>query len=241
MNSDWSLIILAAGKGTRMRGDVPKPLVRLGDKSLIQPIIDTGLSLGLREVIIVISAYTQAIREHFTDTRITYVETEPKGTGAAVQAALAHVATRNVIIAQADDSYFYTRATLERLMQEHAEHTADCSVGVVRSLENLPYAWAESHASGRLVKIHKQLADLEKAPPKDVVAGLYAMNVGWVTPKLARVPENSKGEVSLPPVIDYGLEEGSSIFVFQIPAVEWYGVNTPEELARAQEKVLSKA
>lgn len=237
MHTDWSIIILAGGKGTRMGTDVPKPLVLLGNKPLIAPIIEKSLSLRFREVVVVVSEFTQSICERFTQEGITYVRTEPLGTGHAVAAGLRAVTSDNVIIAQADDSYFYTENTLQQLMRQHLISRGIMTVGVVRTEEALPYASTESDARGRLLAIKKSKQDLLLPPPKDIAAGLYATEVSWVRHRLPKVTVNSKGEVSFPPVIDMALAAGEIVTIFHIPPHEWFGVNTPEELKEAQRRL----
>ncbi len=237
MHNDWSLIVLAAGKGTRMGGSVPKPLVILGGKPLISPIIENALKMEFKEIIVIISEYTRDIKNIFPDPRIICIETEPLGTGHAALAGLDKVTTANVLVVNADDSYFYTQGTLERLIDEHEKNNSICTVGIMRTVERLPYAIADYSDQNKLLCIKKSSDDLQLPPPKYIVTGLYAFRVSWLIPKLKAVPANSRGEVSLPPVIDYGLLERESIFVFHIPEGEWFGINTPEELERARQLI----
>jgi NDP-sugar pyrophosphorylase family protein len=220
-----------------MGGAVPKPLVKLGGKPLVEPIIRNALALPFAERIMVISEFTQAIRDTFDYDRLSYVEAEPKGTGYVVMEALKHVTSSHVVIAQADDSYFYRIHTLKKLMLQHEANKAVFTVGVVRTLEPLPYGSVGYDSSNKLLAIHKKLEDLDLPPPKDVVAGLYAGDVNWLRDKLGHVPVNSKGEIGLPTVIDLGLSAKEPIFVFHIPTDEWYGVNTPEELKEAEKRL----
>lgn len=219
-----------------MGGSVPKPLVKLGGKPLVQPIIDNALALPFTERIVVISDFTQAVRETFPDDRLHYIEAEPKGTGYVVMEALKHVTSSHVIIAQADDSYFYRIHTLKKLMLEHEQNNAVFTVGVVRTLHQVRLGSVGYDSANRLLAIHKKIEDLDLPPPKDIVAGLYAGEAAWLREKLPNVPE-IKGEIWLPKVIDLGLEAHGRIFVFHIPTDEWSGVNTPEELQEAEKRL----
>ncbi len=219
-----------------MGGSVPKPLVKLGEKPLVKPIIDNALTLPFAERIIIVSEFTQAVRETFPDDRLLYVEAEPKGTGYVVMEALKHVTSRHVIIAQADDSYFYRLHTLKKLMMQHEANKAVFTVGVVRTLELVRLGSVGYDASDKLLAIHKKLDDLDLPPPKDIVAGLYAGEADWLRKNLQKVPE-IKGEIWLPKVIDYGLEAWERLFVFHIPTDEWWGINTPDELAQAEKRL----
>lgn len=237
MEEAWSIIILAAGKGTRMGGDVPKPLVLLGGKPLIEPILHNALEIPFQERVIVISDYTQEVRLRYPDVCFIYCHTEPRGTGAAVQEALRYVTTPFVVIAQADDSYFYSQHSLRRLMAEHQEAHADFTVAVTQVQEALPYAFVTFDDSLRLLEVRKSAEDLQAPPPKYVVTGLYAAQVDWLQRELESVPVSAKGEVPLPGVIDRSLGTEVNLRVFVLPPDEWSGVNTPEELRSAERRL----
>lgn len=82
MAAAWSTLILAAGRGTRLGGDTPKPLVRLGGRALVEPILTHAAHLTPGRTLVAISDATAAA--HFADPRRQFVMTEPRGTGAAV-------------------------------------------------------------------------------------------------------------------------------------------------------------
>ena len=235
---DTSLIILAAGKGTRMGGTIPKPLVTLGGKPLIDPIIKNGLSLGFKKLIVVISDYTQEIATLYQNLDVEFVHVEPLGTGYCVLQALSNVETPQVVIAQADDSYFYTPSTLQALVEQHRTTQCKFTVGICHISYPAKYASLDyNKKSLDIYKILKSSNDINLPSPKEVVAGLYTANTKWLKETLAMVPFNSKGEQSLPPVIDLGLANCDVIKAFSIPESEWVGINTPQELVAAQARL----
>ena len=231
--NNWTIIILAAGKGTRLKSPIPKPLVKLNGTPLIEPIILNASKLNL-PTIIVISQYTEQIMDLYSQSNISYVNCEPLGTGYVAEQALKQVNTTNVIITHADDSFFYTEETLKRLMFEHQESNAGSTLGIYTINQDLPYAWVE-HKNQELIKIHKAPSDLTRQAPKDVVCGLYAFKTDWVKKEITKLVPDAKNEIPLPGVFEFALENKEAVNVFKVPENEWHGINTPEELMAAQQ------
>ncbi len=87
-----NIVILAAGKGTRMHSNKPKVLHQLAGKPLLQHVIDCAKQLGPSKIIVVYGYGGEAVPQAFTHENITWVEqTEQLGTGHAVQQALPHL------------------------------------------------------------------------------------------------------------------------------------------------------
>lgn len=231
---NWSIIVLAAGKGTRLKSTTPKPLVEINGIPLIQPILEKAEELDL-PTIISISPYTSAIADRYSSEKISYCLAEPLGTGYSAGEALKQVNTKNVIIAQADDSFFYSKETLERLIEEHDAFEADCTLGIYNIKEQLPYGWTEYQGS-KLIKIHWAKEDTLKESPKDVVCGLYAFNSQWLKEALSTLSASHNGEIPLPGVFDYAISNNSKAMVFKVPDGQWRGINTQEELKIARDE-----
>ena len=233
----FTALILAAGKGSRLGGDTPKPLVLINGKPLIEPIIHNCLAL-MPEVLVAVSAYTLGVRELYRDSRLTCHTVIPRGTGANVLDLLAHVRTPHILIAQADDSYFYTQHTLEDLAAKHLESRADFTIASTRTNLPLRYSQVNSDADGRFLYI--DTSDRAKAAPsKDIVCGLYAARTEWLRAMLPRVAPSADGEIGLPWVTLPGLQAGSDMRVFPIPRGQWEGINTQEELESARRHALT--
>ena len=136
---NWSIIILAAGKGTRLKTTTPKPLVPILGTPLIQPILDLSSQFDFAKRIIVTSEYTQEIETIYSSELFTFVCTEPKGTADAVLQALPHITSDNILIAQSDDSFLYTQQLLCDLMKQHDTYQSDFTVGLAAITEEIEY------------------------------------------------------------------------------------------------------
>lgn len=227
----WSIVILAAGKGTRLKSSLPKPLVPIHGKPLVQPIIDHALELSFLERVVVISEYTQAVSTQFPSDQINYVETTPRGTADAVLQALHSVTSDNILIAQSDDSFLYSQDLLEDLMTQHECLNSDFTVGLAEIREEMEYRsgiWNSENQELLGITSEKY----SKAGDR-VVCGLYAGKTQWIQSVFSQIPASSNGEFGIPTAFLQGIESGDKMHMFPVPANQWIGVNTPQELEKA--------
>ena len=94
MEPKLEILILAAGKGTRMRSDLPKVLHKLAGKPLLGHVVDTAHELGAAQVCVVYGFGGEAVPQSMADDRLTFVlQAEQHGTGHAVKQALPQMST----------------------------------------------------------------------------------------------------------------------------------------------------
>lgn len=234
-----SIVILAAGKGTRLGAAEPKPLVKLAGTPLIAPILSIARSLPFCERIVCISTFTAAIKEHFAWPELSYVTTEPLGTGHAVLQALPFVTSDYFVVAQADDSFFMRQASIPALIEQHIQSRAVATMALAPLSRNLPYAWV-AHSNGYIQQIHKKADALHKEPPKDVGAGLYCFSTSWLRTTLPQVQPGPSGEIPLPGVLDIALAQEQAVASYLLQPDEWHGINTPQELEQALNRLTSE-
>lgn len=223
--SDWSLIILAAGKGTRMGGETPKPLVQVRSKQLIEPILEVGEELFPSRTVVVLSDATRAVEATFPG-RAQYVYGSPDapiGTAGSTRVGLEAVATPKVIVCHADDSHLYT----PELLTAFIEHFTDpASIGATFDHLDSSY-W-------RVVQSNNLLVDFvnpQSNATAPVFMALYGFSTVWIREKLATTSFALDAEQGLPFLLRTARVEGAAIHVQTFPAGVWHGVNTPEEVA----------
>ena len=118
MHQSLHIVILAAGKGTRMYSALPKVLHRIGGKTMLERVIDTAQSLSPQSINVVIGHGKEQVREQVQREGIRWVEqTEQLGTGHAVQTALPHLGNTGRTLVLYGDVPLINRATLEELLQ----------------------------------------------------------------------------------------------------------------------------
>ena len=97
------VVILAAGKGTRMKSTQPKVMHQLAGKPLLDHVIDTATTLKPKEIIIVVGHEETTIRKHYAQTPLTFVSQKKQlGTGHAVSQASEHLTSSKTLILLGD-------------------------------------------------------------------------------------------------------------------------------------------
>ena len=117
-NSAMSVVILAAGKGTRMYSDLPKVLHTLAGKPMVQHVIDAAKGLGAQQVHLVYGHGADRLKATLTDCALNWVlQAEQLGTGHAMQQAAPAFADDEDIMMLYGDVPLITQATLQRLRE----------------------------------------------------------------------------------------------------------------------------
>src|SRR4051794_24173236 len=94
-----SIVILAAGRGTRMRSDLPKVLHRLAGRPLLEHVVETARSLNHSQILIVHGHGGERVKETLARSDIGWVEQTPQlGTGHAVQQALPRIPITDTVL-----------------------------------------------------------------------------------------------------------------------------------------------
>lgn len=116
-NSSLSVVILAAGKGTRMYSDLPKVLHLLAGKPMVQHVIDTALKLGAQNVHLVYGHGGDLLKEKLSDQPLNWVlQAEQLGTGHAMQQAAPHFSDDEDVLMLYGDVPLISGETLQRLL-----------------------------------------------------------------------------------------------------------------------------
>lgn len=116
-NSSLSVVILAAGKGTRMYSDLPKVLHPLAGKPMVQHVIDTALKLGAQNVHLVYGHGGDLLKEKLSDQALNWVlQAEQLGTGHAMQQAAPHFSDDEDVLMLYGDVPLISGETLQRLL-----------------------------------------------------------------------------------------------------------------------------
>src|SRR5512142_1588606 len=116
--SALNIVILAAGKGTRMYSDKPKVLHTLAGKPLVQHVLDCAISLKPRRICVIYGHGGDAVPQAMRDYDATFVIQEPQlGTGHAVQQAMPHLADGSRTLVLYGDVPLVRRSTLRQMQQ----------------------------------------------------------------------------------------------------------------------------
>jgi bifunctional UDP-N-acetylglucosamine pyrophosphorylase/glucosamine-1-phosphate N-acetyltransferase len=235
MTSSPDIVILAAGKGTRMRSDLPKVLHRLAGRPLLGHVVDTAHALGAAQVCVVYGFGGEAVPQALADERLTFVlQAEQHGTGHAVMQALPHLADDGVALVLYGDVPLTQAATLRPLVA--AAQAGKLGLLTVNLAHPDGYGRIVRDA-GRVVRIveHKDASPAERAI-QEVNTGILAVPTRPLKRWIAELKnDNVQGEYYLTDIIAMSVRDGVEVETHQ-PTHEWevLGVNSKAQLAELE-------
>jgi UDP-N-acetylglucosamine diphosphorylase/glucosamine-1-phosphate N-acetyltransferase len=231
-------VILAAGKGTRMKSDKAKVLHELNGRPMLHYSVAAAKEAGAEKVVAVIGHQADIVRKEFADSGCIFVEQNPQlGTGHAVLQAKDELAAyKGLTVILCGDVPLLKSRTIKSLIDNHLAHSA-----VVSVLTTVP---PPPHAYGRIVKDdkgnvlriveHKDANDEEKRIG-EINTGIYCVDTQFLFEALGKVTNhNQQGEYYLTDIVEIAVREGKEVKSFIADDyVEVMGINTLDELARA--------
>lgn len=228
-----SIIILAAGKGTRMRSNLPKVLHQLAGKSMLNHVLSTAKSLMPYECVLVCGHGKAAVEAAIVDeTWVKMVEQrELLGTGHAVMQAAPYLNHDGVCLILYGDVPCIPADVLKQLTQR-AEHEL---VILTDILEN-PYGYGRivRNSSGTVCAIVEEKdANEHERTIREVNTGILALPTRFLENWLNRLSnDNAQGEYYLTDFVGLAVKDGVTVSTLQIPQ-SWQasGVNSPTQLA----------
>lgn len=237
------VIILAAGKGTRMRSNTPKVLHTLAGKSFLQHVIDRTADLGADKIHVVVGHGAQMVKQSLQGQDINYVQqTEQLGTGHAVKQVLDHLDPSSKTLILYGDVPLTKASTLQKLI----DHPTATSMGLLTVNLANPKGYGRIVRDGMRVKaiVEQKDASAQQLEINEVNTGVMAVStqhlLKWL-PKLKN--DNAQGEYYLTDIIAMSDAEGIEIKTAQPDEEhEVLGVNNriqQAELERIHQKALA--
>ncbi|HEY0711151.1 MAG TPA: bifunctional UDP-N-acetylglucosamine diphosphorylase/glucosamine-1-phosphate N-acetyltransferase GlmU, partial [Polyangia bacterium] len=235
-------IVLAAGKGTRMRSSKSKVLHTILGAPLCTYPIDRAREVGASPIVAVlghqraeVEAMLQA-RYRGDDQVIVVEQTEQKGTGHAVRVGLEPLADWNgLVLILYGDAPLLRRETIEALLAE-ARRTGGLAILTARLPDPTGYGRILRDKKGRVVRVVEQ-KDASKKERKidEVNAGFYAAPISFLRAAVeALQPNNAQGEYYLTDIVEAAGESGGATTVLSTPE-EISGINDRLQLTDAEE------
>ena len=235
-------VILAAGKGTRMKSIHPKVVHKVCGKEMVNHVIDASISAGVSDTIVVLGHGAKEVEEVLRgDINIVYQE-EQLGTAHAVLMAQDHIGDTDTIVVLCGDTPLISPETLENFFEYHDKN--GCSVTVLTAQIEDPtgYGRIVRDVDGTLVKIVEQKdADEETLSIKEINSGIYCFNGADLKDALYLVGNNNaQHEYYLPDTIEIIRRKGLKAGAFLGATIEeLMGINSRNQLSEA-EKIMRK-
>lgn len=232
-------IILAAGKGTRMKSDIPKVLHKIFDKELIAYVLDAVSGISSENFVIV--GHKADVVENFIknySSKSTCLLQEPQlGTGDAVNKAYKNLENHTgKVLILCGDTPLITEDTLKTFLEAHDKENSQLSV--------MSAIFENPHGYGRIIRdeadnlkmiVEQKDATKEQELIKEVNTGIYCLNWQDVKAAFSQLTcNNAQGEYYLTDIISWAVEKGLKVKSFVLKNnEEIYGINSKANLAQA--------
>ena len=234
-------IILAAGKGTRMKSDTPKVLHQIFNKTLLGYVIDAVNNTKLADENYVIVGHQaekveEYVNEHYDNAR-TVLPSPQLGTGHAVSMVCPYLEDfEGEVIILCGDTPLITSDTLKTFIAGHRELNSDITVMSAVFDNPTNYGRIVRNDDGSLNSIVEEKdATVEQKAIKEINAGIYCLNWAKVKNSFSQLKtNNAQGEYYLTDIIKWGNENGLNVNAHILERnEEIYGINSKINLAEA--------
>ena len=230
-----NIIILAAGKGTRMYSRLPKVLHPIGGKAMLAHVIQTAQTLAPQAIHVVVGHGKEQVKQQLADAQVGWVEqTEQLGTGHAVKTALPHLPQDGRTLVLYGDVPLINRDNLQALLA-----TAGDGVGILTDIMDNPTGYGRiiRNADNQVVQIVEEKdADAAQKAIREVNTGIFVLPNqylgGWLNTLQSN---NAQGEYYLTDVVALAVRDG--VAVTPHPVSDHHlaaGVNNKMQLAELE-------
>ena len=234
-------VILAAGKGTRMKSELPKVIHEALGKPMVKYSIEAAMEAGAKveDVCLVVGHKAEMVKE-VVGPEVTYVlQKEQLGTGHAVKCASDFIGKEGLTMVLCGDTPLITGKTLKRLVETHIAEGNAITVLTAQVDDPTGYGRIIKDSWGKFVKIVEQKdATLEEQRVDEINSGMYIFDSAILSEALAKLSnDNAQGEYYLTDTIEIvkseGLGEVATMVIDNVDEIK--GVNSPEQLKEAEE------
>jgi len=231
------IVIMAAGKGTRMKSARPKVLHPLAGKSLLQHVLDAVAGLAATKTLVITGHAAQTLEAQFGAQGLTFVRQQPQlGTGHAVQQAVPHLDSEGTTLVLNGDVPLIEPATAAALVA--------ASGGTKLALLTIELADATGY--GRVVRngtvvrriVEERDASEAQRAIREIYTGMLAAPTAWLkSAVMALTNANAQREYYLTDIVAMAVADGVPVVTTQAGnETEVLGVNSPAQLAALERR-----
>ena len=233
------VVIMAAGKGTRMKSRLPKVLQRLAHVPLVQHVLATAQQLQARSAVVITGHGAEQVEAALAGQggalALSFVRQEPQlGTGHAVQQALPVLGDDGVVVVLSGDVPLTQADTLQALIALCAgQHLALLTIDLPD-----PTGYGRVVRAGDAVQAiveHKD-ANAQQRTITEIYSGIMAVPAALLKRWLARLDNNNaQGEYYLTDIVKFAAQDGVTVLAQKtLDAVQVAGINSPVQLAELE-------
>jgi len=239
-NQACGAIVLAAGKGTRMRSHLPKPLVDVAGKPMIHHLCESIENAQMGPIAVVVGHGADQMRAALGTHIHTPLQAVQDGTASAVEFAKSSVTSASDVFVSVGDSPLIRSETLTELLLHHRKSGAACTFLTAHFERHYPYGRVLRDTNGVVTGcVEERSATEEQKKIREYITSHYLFNAEalWQhLPEIQRHPES--GERYLTDIIAILIASGKRVETLVIE--DWrelVGLNTPEDVQWAEERL----
>ncbi|MCG2456772.1 bifunctional UDP-N-acetylglucosamine diphosphorylase/glucosamine-1-phosphate N-acetyltransferase GlmU [Staphylococcus epidermidis] len=210
-------IILAAGKGTRMKSKKYKVLHEVAGKPMVEHVLNNVKQAGVDQIVTIIGHGAQSVKDTLGNQSLYSFQDKQLGTAHAVKMAHEHLADKEgTTLVVCGDTPLITYQTLQSLIEHHESTQSHVTVLSASTINPYGYGRIIRNHNGILERIveEKDANDSERAI-KEISSGIFAFNNRVLFEKLEQVKnDNAQGEYYLPDVLSLILKDGGKAEVY---------------------------
>ncbi|NLE64427.1 MAG: NTP transferase domain-containing protein [Elusimicrobia bacterium] len=245
---DLKTIILAAGKGTRFKSDLPKVLHCVAGRPAIDHVLDVAKALGSLRTYVVVGHKANEVRKVIGSRAEVVIQKRLLGTADAVRSCAPHFRqARGTVLVMCGDTPLLDKAVVRRLVQAHHKAKAACTVLSAVLSEPHGYGRIIRDASGSFVAIREEKdASPSEKMVREINTGVYCFDAALLFSSISKIRVNpKKKEFYLTDIIELFLSRHRTVRA--VVTEDWtanIGINTRADLALCEricrERILKK-
>lgn len=232
----YAVVILAAGKGTRMNSNTPKVLHRVCGTEMVRLVHEAALHAGIATEVVVVPQDSKKIAAALGPSASYVTQKEARGTGHALLQAEQLLKEVDNVLVMCGDVPLANAETLKRMMMRHDE-TEACITLLTSTLVN-------PEGMGRIVRdksgavtaiVEEHEANDDTKTIREINSGFYCFRASWLWKHLNALTPSNIGEIFLTDLVELAVRQGMHVeSVLSSDAYETLGVNNRVQLAEAE-------
>ena len=234
-----AVIVLAAGKGTRMKSNRAKVLHSLFYRPMVHHVMETVKPLQPRPTVVVVGHQRQEVEAVLAGFEVSFaIQARQDGTGHAVACARESLADFDgVVMILYGDVPLLEHTELSRMLAHHHAHYALLTIMTTTPADPTGYGRILRDESGQVVRIVEEKdATAEQRLIGEINAGIYCVDKGFLFSALERITaDNSQGELYLTDIVEIAIKDELTVATYEHPQpLHALGINSRAELAAAE-------
>ncbi len=228
-------VVLAAGRGTRMKSSIPKVLHRICGREMVRLTVDCVADAGLSPIVVVTPPSGDAIRAVLGNNVVYVEQDEPLGSGHALLQARSVVGPDSGLFVINGDVPLVTPGSVRSLVAAHRQRGAAIAIltATVSKPDGLGRVLRSDEGAVTAV-VEEWEADDAALSVSEINVGAYCFSTQWLWESLSGLPASSNGEVPLTGLVELAVTQGRTVETVPADAGEAMGVNTRVHLAEAE-------